>query len=226
MLSQKLNIQEEKKFFVIVHEGSPIFKVTKDVQAIASFLGGLSSSKYEVVVKKKVTKKKQKKEVGSERLTKAIQLEKKYTLLKKKFYKRKVMNSTSPSSASFQHFLKAVDMIQEHEVKISQFLKAQIEGLKFVDGGLGVFPKVNQLSTASAEQRLLDYLRQKHIEVELTDIERQTELQQNKKYVSFYEKIKKNTASLFEASYVRACQLARRGETQGLVEEYIKQLKK
>lgn len=227
MLSKKLNIQEEKKFFVVVHNGSPIFKITKDIESVVNFLGGLSSSELEVSVKKKTKKKTTKKTVDEKKLKKAIQLEKKYRALKKDFYKTKMMKGISPSSSSFVHFLKAVDIMERTDVKIKVFMKAQIEGLKFVGGGQGTFPKVNQLSTDGAEQRVLEYLRTKNMEsVELTDEERKTDLLKNKKYKRLHNRVKNGDASLIEALYVRECQLARRGETQGLVEDYIKQLKK
>lgn len=228
MLSKKLNIQEEKKFFVVVHNGSPIFKITKDIESVVGFLGGLSSSKVEIEVKKKTKKKKTTtSNIEEAKLKKAIQLEKKYKDLKKKFYKAKVMKGIPPSHSDFQHFLKAVEIMERNEIKIKVFMKAQIEGLKFVGGGTGTFPKVNQLSTDGAEQRVLEYLRKQNLEtVELTEQEKTTDLLQNRKYKMLHRKIKNGDANLMEALYVRECQLARRGETQKMVEEYIQQLKK
>lgn len=230
MLSKKLNIQEEKKFFVVVHNGSPIFKITKDIESVVHFLGGLSSSEVEVTVKKKTKKKKTKKEEkNKERIVKAKQLEKAYRKSKAKFYKRSIdrVKEIKPNFSEFVHFEKAVDIVERNETKIKVFMKAQIEGLKFVGGGTGTFPKVNQLSTDGAEQRVLEYLRKQNLEtVELTEQEKTTDLLQNRKYKMLHRKIKNGDANLMEALYVRECQIARRGETQKMVEEYIQQLKK
>lgn len=228
MLSRKLNIQSEKKFHVVVHNNSPVLKVTKDLALLAEFLGGLSSDDYELVVRKKVKKKKTKvKTDADERMIKAIQLERRYTAMKKKFYGGKKFGNTKPNSPNFEHFLKAVEIIDRNNLKIKQFLQAQVDGLKFAAKGMGTFPRIQQISTDNAEHRALDFIRSQDLPAaQLTEAEKRTELQENKKYIYLHKKIKSGTATLMEASYVRECQIVRRGEPQDLVEEYIKGLKR
>lgn len=228
MLIKPLKIDIQKKYLVVNYNGSPFIKVARGV--LKDFLGDLSyDTDFKISVDKKVKKKKIKKKtvVAKEKIIKAIQLSKRYASLRKKHYKLKTKRVVSPSSADFQHFLKAVDIINRNETTIKKFLKAQVSGLSFVNGGIGVFPKSNQLSTDNAEQRLLDYRKTIEMEsVELTKHERRTELQSNKKYVKLHKRLKNGEATLLEALYVQECQLARTDQAQDMVVDYIKNMKK
>jgi hypothetical protein len=188
---------------------------------------GHPSYEVEIVEKKKKSKKKKiVTDVESKRIKKALQLAKRWAKLRKEFYKQKVLRVPSQTGKDFKHFLLAVDIINDNETTIKKFLKAQITGLKFANEGNGVFPKPNHLSTSGAEDRLLDYLRTKELEeIELTDEEKSTPLQDNKLYKKRYEKIRQKTASLFEALYVQQCQAERTEAIQEFVIEYIEELR-
>jgi len=223
-----LKIDIQKKHLVVNYNGSPFIKVIREV--LSDFLSDLAfNTDFKVSVEKKKKKKKKKKEkmVNKKKITKAIQLTKHYANMRNRHYKIKNARVVSPNSVDFKHFLKAVNIITINKTKIKIFMKAQISGLSFVDSGIGVFPKINQLSTVNAEQRLLDYLkRQKLSSVELTDYERQIDLQENKKYKKYYRLLKSGDASLLEALYIQECQLARTDNVQDMVTDYIKMLKK
>lgn len=224
-----LRLKQDNSHLIVQYNGTPFIRVTKSV--LIDFLSDSSSSKDTEIEVEKVTKKKRKKKIkkkdviDAKKIKKANQLSKKYTVMKKKFFKSRVMKKISPNTKDFEHIIKAVDIINRHEVTIKTFLKAQVSGLSFI-GAKGIFPKVPQLSTDAAETRLLEYLKEKNMEVELTDKEMQTELQRNRKYMKFHEKIEEETATLFEATYVKECQLARRDEVQTMVEKYIKKMKR
>jgi len=224
-----LRLKQDDSHLIVQYNGTPFIKVTKAV--LLDFLSDSYSHKDTMIEVEAVTKKKRKKKakkkvvVDAAKVKKANQLSKRYTSMKKKFFKAKVMKPISPNTKDFEHFLKAVDIINRHEVNIKTFLKAQVSGLSFI-GNKGIFPKVTQLSTDAAETRLLEFERTQNLEVELTEKEMKTELQDNWNYKKRHKKIKDGIATLFEATYVKECQLARKNETQPMVEKYIKMMKK
>ena len=218
-----LKLKQTDSQIVLNYNGTPFIKVSKAV--LKDFLADSSSSigiEVEEVKTKKRKKKGKKVEVDKDVVKKANQLAKLYTTMKKKFYKSKVMKGISPNTKDFEHIMKAVVIINRHGVTLKTFMKAQVAGLEFA----GTFPKVTQLSTDNAEVRLFEYQRKKNMKVELTDHERGMELMQNKKYKINHGKVEDGTATLFEAMYVKECQLARRGEVQPMVQKYIKKMKK
>lgn len=186
---------------------------------------GHPSYDVEVIEKKKKVRKKTKED--PKRLKKALQLSRRWAKMKKEFYKQKTLRLPSQNGKDFKHFLLAVDIINSNGTTIKKFLKAQIEGLKFINEGNGAFPKPNHLSTSGAETRLLDYIRIKELEnVELTDEEKRKPLQQNKLYKKRYDKVKSKTATLLEALYVQECQYVRKDAAQTFVIDYIESLRK
>ena len=218
----KMKMKIEKSTLILYAGSTPFIRIDLDVLNSVQV-----HPSYDVKVIKKKTKKRRKVKEDSKRIKKAIQLSKRWAKMKKEFYKQKVLKLPSQNGKDFKHFLLAVDIINENETTIKKFLKAQIEGLKFINEGNGAFPKPNHLSTSGAENRLLEYLRVKELEnVELTNEERGTPLQQNKLYKKRYEKVKGKTATLLEALYVQECQYERKNAAQEFVINYIESLRK
>jgi len=173
---------------------------------------------------------------------KALQLGSDYNKLRKQYYKNKVRNiNFNTSHRDFKHLLGALEIIEKLETTNLKFLKSQIKGLEFVNGNQGIFPKVSQLSTTGAEERIISYLEDigefRHStfedsdltivngEVTINENDRKTALKHNKKYMHLLRKLKKNEASLNEARYLKLCRKARKGSVGPIISEYIKKLK-
>lgn len=253
MLKKSLKIKRKDKTLILFYGGKPFIKVTReevfhnflsDLLKISLFQGAISEVlkivgikvevqetkvKKEVVKKKKVKRKKI--EVSAIVEKKACKLAKQYISQKRKFYKRG-KNSFKPierKSDQFKnHFVPAAQMIIEHGVKIKTFLNAQVDGLNFVNDGIGTFPKPNQLSTDSAESRLMEYIRKQNfddVHVELSEKDKNTVLQDNRLYCARYKKFNEDKATLKEALYIRECQLCRLDEVEEKIEIYLKTLR-
>lgn len=219
----KVKMKIEKSMLTLYAGSTPFIRVDLD---ILNDVQGHPSYDVEVVGKKKKTRKKKVSE-DPKRIKKALQLSRRWAKMKKEFYKQKTLRLPSQNGKDFKHFLLAVDIINNNETTIKKFLKAQIEGLKFINEGNGAFPKPNHLSTSGAETRLLDYIRNRELEnVELTDEEKAKPLQHNKLYKKRYDKVKGKTASLLEALYVQECQYVRKDAAQTFVIDYIESLRK
>lgn len=170
-----------------------------------------------------------------------------YAFEKFKYFKKNVttINDVSVLSSAkkmladkktVQHFNEAIQIMNQHgEKDVSAFIKAQIAGLKFVNGGLGTFPSPAQLSSEGALTRLLEYTSsttngEKEDKPErYWSYDEKTDgdisLKQNPKYQEAIEKIKNKTAKLNAALYAKKCYSRRRaGSTYSLIEEYITQI--
>lgn len=164
--------------------------------------------------------------------TKARQLEKLYTTRRRKYYKNKNLKRIAEKSPDFKHIIKAIKIIEVNKVTYKQFLDSQIEGLAFVNNGQGVFPKPSQLSNTGAEERLLigmkDFVDNNDAQAikrqKLTVSDKETPLMENPNFVSAYDKIRSQTASLKEAYFVNDCMLHRNGKVTQLIKGYISQL--
>lgn len=216
----------EKKVIQIQKESINKFKLLGD---LCFFIDSGYDLKIEVTKGKKVVKKKVVKKVdgkGTKVEIKAKQLMKKYIGMRKKFYKSKEKMIIEKSQEKY--FKKAAKIIIRNNTKIKIFMEAQIEGLNFVSGGKGIFPRASHLGSSTAEDRLLEYLRgkNKNVEIQITKEEKETSLNDNYLYKKRYNKLRKGEANLFEAKYVEACQVARKDVAQNLVIDYIKKLQK
>ena len=96
---------------------------------------------------------------GGDVLESARKLARKYIRKKRKFYGSQSFQDITPEHPDFQHFVEAAKLCVNHEVSFDDFIHSQIDGLKFINGGKGLFPRPCNLSTERAETRLLDYLR-------------------------------------------------------------------
>ncbi len=171
-----------------------------------------------------------KKPEPTDREVRAGQLVRAYREAKRKHYKRKVVQEISATDAVFKFFLKAIDIIDRHDVPYKTYLQAQVLGLKFLNNGRGKFPEPSMLATDGAETRLLEYLSSdrsvtgEELEVAVSSEERNTPLSENSRYRAGRQKIKDRLATLHEALYVRTLQQLRRGEVDADVEKYIARL--
>ena len=171
-------------------------------------------------------------DVDASLTVKAKQLEKLYTARRKKFYRNKNLKHITEKSSDFKHFVKAIEIINSHKVSYKQFLDAQIKGLAFVNDGKGVFPKPSQLSSAGAEERLLnsmqEYESENNEEVivrrKLTYSDKETPLMENPSFVAAFNKIRNGNATLKDAYFVYDCMLYRNGKVTKMVREYVENL--
>lgn len=221
----KVKMKIEKSTLTLYSGSTPFIRVNLE---ILNDVQGHPSYEVEVLDGKKKTKKRKTvKKEDPKRLKKAIQLSKRWAKQKKEFYKQKTVKVPSQTGKEFKHFLLAVDIINDNETTIKKYLKAQVQGLKFLNDGNGAFPKPNHLSTPGAETRLLDFNREIGLEkIELTGEEKSTPLKYNRTYKKRYDKVKAKTASLLEALYVQECQYERTDAAQEFVINYIEELRK
>jgi len=153
-----------------------------------------------------------------------------YNKSRKKYFKNKNISDIKIDSKDFTYFLRASSIIKQHGTTNEVFLKSQLDGLSFINEGQGQFPKPNQLATSKAEDRLVDSLYNQSLDndpnnrIELKKEDRETELMKNPKFVSIYNKMEKNKASLREANFVHDCMLARKGSVTSFVTDYIDEL--
>lgn len=141
-------------------------------------------------------------------------------------------------------FKKALLIMRDAEIKDCQvFIKAQVEGLQFVNGGKGTFPKPSQLTTANALNRVFDFTA-KTTMIDVVDDQQKIEkpkgywyfnhhtdgqlgLNKNQKYKEVLSKIDSATATLEECVYAQKCFSARRdGKPYAKIEDYIKKISK
>ena len=173
---------------------------------------------------------------------KALILVKDYNKFKKSFYKNRVrvINYTSKNNL-FIHFKEAVNIIDLLETTNTKFLKAQIDGLKFINNGMGTFPKPNQLSTEKAEERTIGYLEKigeiipnnlendltgENEKVTISSYEKNTPLTKNVRYKKLLKKLRENKATLSEARYLKLCRKERKGDVGSEIRNYLMKLKK
>ena len=76
-----------------------------------------------------------------------------YIVKKKQYYNRQNFKAIDTKSREFNYFIDAVKLMFNFESDFNTFMEAQIKGLEFA----GVFPTPKQLTSDSAEKRLLDY---------------------------------------------------------------------
>jgi hypothetical protein len=173
-----------------------------------------------------------------ENTVRAIRLAKKYLKAKCKFYSKPSKVKYDSKHKDIRHFKKAIEIMDGLNIKENDYLQAQIDGLQFVQGGRGIFPKPNQLATEGAEDRAIQYLDSKglihHGNAELTDDKKglmitstdyKTPLKQNKQYMDLLKKLKEGTATMDEAIYLKNVRKARKGSAGPLITEYITKLK-
>ena len=164
----------------------------------------------------------------------ASKLEKYYTIRKRDYYGNKKIKRIEHTSTDYAHFLKASQIVRNHEVSVKDFLDAQMAGLSFVNDGEGTFPKPAQLSSSGSEDRLVVYISDKTSDkkpkeekrLELTRYDRENELKSNPKFMDRYEKVKNNKATLQDAYFVHDCMIVRKDYATPMVNKYIEKLEK
>lgn len=171
-----------------------------------------------------------------------------YSFEKLKYFKGNVdsLNDSQVSESTkkllgdrknIKHFQDALDIMKNAgTTDISLFIKAQINGLKFVNDGKGTFPKPNQLATDNALTRLLEFnsvtgsdgdKQEKPEKYWYFDekIDGEVALSNNAKYQEAIEKIKNKTASINAALYAKKCYSRRReGKSYFLIEDYLREI--
>lgn len=170
--------------------------------------------------KEKVTEKEK-----SDPTIKAAQLAKVYAKAKAGYHKIKVGRTLSETHKDYSHFYLAIDIIERVGCSYTEFIEAQVKGLAFVEKGKGVFPKVNQLSTDGAENRILDFLRDNNISQDSNYL-RDTPLNENDDYIDAWFDFQDKKATLKQMRYIKKAQKARDGEVMKKVKVEIKRLKK
>lgn len=164
--------------------------------------------------------------------TKAMSLEKFYTGERRKHRRNKNIKGVGVQTKEFKSFVVAIKIINRHNTNYKIFLKAQLEGLKFVNNGKGTFPKPAQLSTVAAEERLIDYLHEHSMQndvenfdrLELNYTDKNTGLMENPRFASRHKKLKDGTASLQDAYFMHDCMKFKRGEVHSMITDYIEKL--
>lgn len=162
--------------------------------------------------------------------TKAVQLCKAYSKEKKAhFHHPGAVKEINIRDRTFQHFKKAVPIIERHKVTYKKFIRAQIFGLKWTNNGKGQFPTPAMLSTESAETRLMEYMKEtvrdgKLVQVNITKEERNLPLTKNHTYMASAKKVKDGIATLDETLYVQELQLIRKGQVRDWVKSHLEKL--
>lgn len=167
-----------------------------------------------------------------------------YAFEKLKYYKKDVSSISDVSvldsakkmlkdKKTVSSFNEAIRLMREAGAKdISDFIKAQIAGLGFVNGGRGTFPNPSQLSTDNALTRLLQFNSstkkdEKEIKPEKywyydDRLDGDVSLKNNTKYQEALKKIKDKTAPLNAVLYAKKCYSKRRnGQSYFLIEDYL-----
>lgn len=146
------------------------------------------------------------------------------------FGKKSAITSYKKGSPQYNHFVKALQIIDTHEVTFEYFIKSQIEGMKFlIDLGkkTEAFPQPGHLSTPEAETRLIKYMSSVNTKsrplVTLTKSELETPLKQNNKFVALFEKFFTNgeEITIEEAIYLEQCFIARKKAVPSKLESFI-----
>ena len=202
-----------------------------DKDCLSALLSDLQKDDTKLVEKPKKKKIKKLPDNVSDRYLKAKQLALAYAKLKKEVFRTKSVIEIAKGNPKFQHFLKAVDIMDQHGCSnFKTYLLSQIDGLKGINGGKGVFPSPGQLDTEAAETRLLQYLAETRddsgatINVQLSDEDKNTPLTGNLRYLARRDRVKNGTAKLEEAVYVKLCQLHRRGTVDDYVIEFLNEI--
>jgi len=152
-----------------------------------------------------------------------------YTASKQKFYGRRNLKPVKKGTRDYDIIIKASKLCDAYEISPLDFMDAHIAGLSFANEGVGVFPTLPMLINASAEQRILAYLKQdsdnnstdfKPIEIKYFD--RNTPLKENENWNHLYQKLKKGTASKREAIFVAEVYKARNdGRLHASISDYV-----
>ena len=159
---------------------------------------------------------------------KAMQLEKAYTSQRRKFMRNKRIKGYTEKDKEFKHFTIASEIIERNQCNNIDFLKAQVEGLRFTK----TFPKPTHLSTRAAEDRLIDYLFKRGggdvVEINrlpLIPADRSTPLMENHRFTVRWDKLEQDKATLEDAYFIHDCMMARKeGLVTDRVKNYIKKL--
>lgn len=147
-----------------------------------------------------------------------------YLQAKDKFYNKKLPKNITEKSSDYRFFKEGLKLARELEINPKQYIKAQIQGLAFVDNGRGQFPKPSQLVGDNAMNRALDYLRQTEVkedDIELQSFDTWKPLEENTKYQTMLKRITNQTATLSEAYYVKKLQQHWNSKASMEVEVYI-----
>lgn len=238
MFTKSLKVETESKVFVLKYGKQTLARINKE--AFKTFLADLHLDEDKALPIEKGRAKKKKKRTkkttssssarpqSNSLYKKAEIFAKSYAKAKAKFYHTKQVKAVSIGEVKFKHFVGAVKICKRHDVKnYDVFIRAQIEGLKFTNGGKGVFPRIPQLDTEAAETRLLEYLssvkdeKGEVVAVRISQEERNTPLNDNQRYLSRRERVKNGTASLSEAVYVKELQMIRRKRVENYVTEFL-----
>lgn len=185
--------------------------------------GGLTALQLQTKTKVKVSSKKKKK--ANVCLKDAKMFANAYQNEKAIFFHNPALKKVSPlEGKNIDHFRKALELCRLHGVQPKKFIKAQVEGMKWMKDGKGQFPFPTQLSNHSAEIRLLEYISsdgKPAVVVSISKEDRQLPLGDNGKYLITVSKIRNNQANLAETLYVQELQKIRRGKVAKFVMEYL-----
>ena len=248
MPEKNFQVRRNKNDYSVYHKGAVVAKYTpEDLKGVMLALArtNLTPKRYLVFTKllsalidvDGVKKKRRtvRKKIDRKTEIRAVQFSKKYCLMGKKFYKQKILKEIDSEHKDFKHFVLALPIIDAHKVTYEKYIKAQIEGLSFLNDKAGSFPRPCHLSTHSAELRLLDYIKQNGkgdeppVKVHISQYERELPISQNMTYFGYMDRIKEGIATLEEAVYVREIQRIRNNKitpTSKIVDRYIKKLLK
>ena len=206
----------EKDFHLVFTKTRVALFYKKKFICQGSMRGVIPPSLPKKVVKKKADK------------SKPLQFLKFYNKQRKLFYRNNKMKDYTATDKNFKHIIGAVEIMNNHDAKFKLFMKAQIEGLKFVGEGKGIFPKINQLDTIQAEERLLKYIDESpnRFNFIVEDWEKDLSLTQNEKFKEAHDMVLAEVADLETARYVRKLMMLRLKKVDPEIITYIKKLKK
>lgn len=173
---------------------------------------------------------------------KAFILSKDYNKLKQAYYSKQIrVTNYTKNHKDFKYFVEATKLIDMLDTTNAKFLKAQVDGLKFINNNIGRFPTPAQIASEKAQDRLLLYLQdlgeintsgftdndltKVNGKITLNKHDYETPLSQNTKYRNLLSKLRNGSATLDEASYLKLCRLHRKGDIGNEIKKYIIKLK-
>lgn len=216
----------KKSGFVVSYKGDTLITVKPNI--LKSVLLDNLSKKVLTEIASKITPSANNKKTN----TNAMKLLAVYNNERRIFHHNKRIKDLSIKDKGFAYFIKASELMDIHKVTAKTFIQAQINGLGFINEGNGIFPKVSQLATLAAEERLLKFIQTettvnnptKVNRIELNRSDKETELMKNPRFVSRYDKVLEDVGTLQDAYFVHDCMLHRKGRVTKKIENYIEEL--
>ena len=161
-----------------------------------------------------------------------------YYQRKQEFFKTKNLSKVTPNDKEYNSFIKAAKIIKDNDSTAKEYMKAQLDGLSFLNSRNGAgFPSPIQLCSSGAEDRLLRYrfkmqnqeneYKKDFKRIPITSYDKETPIKENAKFMDALNAIKDKTANLAKTQFVIDVLEYKRGKGKALPEayEYLEKLK-